>query len=371
MSETLTTRDKIFRQLNSAYRAGYPLADQRFLETIANLIAGGDVSQVSSNPAQPGLAVGGQTSGLFTPILGTLGIVVLGAEQVRFLGVSDAVNRVEISGAVASSPVTVAAAGSDTNVQLNISSKGTSNISMRTGGNQQVLIINTTSATNSIGLTGSTASSPVQIAVQGGTNIPIAVVSRGTGSIQFATQNSVARVQFEVADTAGTVVNFVRATGNIASAFPIVSAQGSDTNINLRLEGKGTGSVDLSSHLANFLRISGAATTISPIVAAAGSDTNVNLRLQPKGTGTVEIGDHLANFLRVAGAATTLAPSLSAQGSDANIDLTLTPKGTGQLNISGTAVTPATSAAAFSATSRVQIKINGTSFWVPASSAAW
>ncbi|CAB4142438.1 hypothetical protein UFOVP1414_58 [uncultured Caudovirales phage] len=371
MSETLSPRDRVFRQLNSAYQAGYPFDQQGFLTAIANLIVGGEASQSSSNPAQPSEAIGNPSTGLFNPAAGALGVAILGAEAMRVVGGSDVVNRVEVTGVASANPVLIAAAGSDTNIQLNISSKGTSNISLRTGGNQQVLIINTTSATNSVGLTGSTASNPVQIAVQGGTNIPIVVVSRGTGSIQFATQNTAARVQFEVGDTAGTVVNFVRATGNVTTAFPIVSAQGSDTNINLRVEGKGTGSVDLSSHLANFLRVSGAATTISPIVAAAGADANINLRLQPKGTGTVDIGDHVANFLRVAGAATTLSPNLSAQGSDANIDLTLTPKGTGQLNIAGTAATAAVSAAAFSATSRIQVKVNGTSFWIPASSASW
>jgi len=319
--------DLIFRRLDSAYRSGYQIGDQAFLTALADVIAGADPSQASSNPTAPSIAVGTANSGFYTPAVGAIGVSLSGAEQVRFTGGSTSVNRIELTGAATATAVQLAAAGSDTNVSLNITSKGTSNISLRTGGNQQVLIINTTSSTNSIGLTGSTASNAVQIAVQGGTNIPIAMISRGTGALQFATQNNVARIQFQVADTAGTVVNYVQAAGNITANAPIVSAQGTDANINLRIEGKGTGPVDIGRNFANYMSVLGAAAASHPVIQAVGSDTNVDLRLQPKGTG--------------------------------------------QLDIVGTAATAAVSAPAFSATSRIQIKINGTSFWIPASSASW
>jgi hypothetical protein len=79
----------------------------------------------------------------------------------------------------------------------------------------------------------------------------------------------------------------------------------------------------------------------------------------------------VVNYVRATGNVASSPPSLSAQGSDTNIDLRLSGKGTGMIDIFGTAATTATAPSSFSATHRVQIKVNGTAYWLPVSSSAW
>lgn len=93
----------------------------------------------------------------------------------------------------------------------------------------------------------------------------------------------------------------------------------------------------------NFIGTSGSATGSSVTLRSDGSDTNVNLRVQSKGTGTIFFAtntgaqiqfniNHVAsavNYINVSGAAAGSAPFLSLAGSDTNIDFKMTPKGTG------------------------------------------
>ncbi len=88
----------------------------------------------------------------------------------------------------------------------------------------------------------------------------------------------------------------------------------------------------------NYVQVTGGATNVSPVISAQGSDTNISLNLSSKGTGVVNsnpamnIGRGAFNWMQIAGgAATGNAPSINALGTDTNIDLALTPKGTGRL----------------------------------------
>ena len=82
---------------------------------------------------------------------------------------------------------------------------------------------------------------------------------------------------------------------------------GSDTNVSGSYRTKGTGVHDFNTndnllqfrvgHTAsavNYLSVTGAAAGASPVLSAVGSDTNINLRLTPKGTGRVQYGTHTA-----------------------------------------------------------------------------
>lgn len=95
----------------------------------------------------------------------------------------------------------------------------------------------------------------------------------------------------------------------------------------------------------NYAQITGAATGASPLISAQGSDTNVSLGLYAKGTGSIYLSTgsfanqqvrvaHVAsavNYLYFAGGATGNTVTVSAQGSDSNVDLTLAAKGTGKV----------------------------------------
>lgn len=152
-------------------------------------------------------------------------------------------------------------------------------------------------------------------------------------------------------------VNYTQITGAATGAAPTISAQGSDANIGLVLTGKGTGVVALGGTTAansgvqvktttssvNYLVLNGGATGSNPAIQTDGTDANVGLTINTKGTGAVLYTINYApqfkinpaasavNFVQAMGAVTTGAPELSAQGSDANINLKLTPKGTGVL----------------------------------------
>jgi len=54
-----------------------------------------------------------------------------------------------------------------------------------------------------------------------------------------------------------------------------------------------TGTTTIGSNLANYITVTGAAAASSPTVTAAGSDTNISIVLDPKGSGVVSILDRL------------------------------------------------------------------------------
>ena len=152
-----------------------------------------------------------------------------------------------------------------------------------------------------------------------------------------------------------SAVNYVNVSGAITTGAPELSAQGSDTNINLLLRGKGTGVVALGGSTVansgfsvnpvassvNYVQAQGGITGNPATVSSQGTDSNVALWLQAQGnarTFFVNSGAFQAsinpvasavNYLLLAGGTTGNGAELSSVGSDANINLKLTPKGTG------------------------------------------
>ena len=112
----------------------------------------------------------------------------------------------------------------------------------RTNFTQQFAVAHTSSAVNYVQVTGSATGVSTQITAQGSdSSISLAMSSKGGGSLRFFT-NNVAQEQFRVAHT-NNAVNFLNVTGSAAGAAPVLSAQGTDTNIDLTLTPKGTGVV--------------------------------------------------------------------------------------------------------------------------------
>lgn len=171
------------------------------------------------------------------------------------------------------------------------------------------------SAANYIFAAGRSASNPPVFGSAGSdTNISLAVTSKGTGSIAFTTSNGGLN-QFQVSHTA-SAVNYVQVTGAATTNRPTISTQGSDTNIGLLFAAKGTtgatvflgsgGSTNqfvISNNGAgtNFLQTASAATANAPVLSAQGSDTNIDLALTPKGTGRVRFGTYTATVSTIAG----------------------------------------------------------------------
>ncbi|MGI9142923.1 MAG: beta strand repeat-containing protein, partial [Fluviibacter sp.] len=95
----------------------------------------------------------------------------------------------------------------------------------------------------------------------------------------------------------------------------------------------------------NYVQVTGAATGARPTISMQGSDSNIDLGLQTKGTGEfifkngaggiafgiTSTNANPTNLISAKGVGSGSAPSISAVGTDTNIDLAVTPKGTGAL----------------------------------------
>jgi hypothetical protein len=146
-----------------------------------------------------------------------------------------------------------------------------------------------------------------------GTNTALALSSNGTGNVWLRT-NGAGTNQMAIAHTA-SAVNYVQVTGSATTGFPVMSSQGSDTNVSLGFYSKGTGGfsfrtgtganraveiTDVASSV-NRLQLKGAITGAAPTVFVDGTDTNIDLALTPKGTGLVRFGTYVAGVLLATG----------------------------------------------------------------------
>lgn len=168
-----------------------------------------------------------------------------------------------------------------------LGSTGTQSLSFHVPSGE-VLRLRDTGSTGTYVLVNTTASG-ANVLAQGSTNAFFGFNSNGTGNVDFGTNGNTGNTQLRVAHTA-SAVNYVQVTGAATGSGPKVIAQGSDTNINLDLQTKGTGYVNLLNNRTNYFQFYGGNTGQSPTIYAWGSDTNIDLNLTPKGTGNVRFG---------------------------------------------------------------------------------
>jgi hypothetical protein len=151
-----------------------------------------------------------------------------------------------------------------------------------------------------------TASVPPTVYATGSAaSINLAMRAKDNGAILLGNDRGWgAQVSVGTANT----VNRVELSGSATGSAVRVIANGDDTNLDIQVNAKGTGSVDLRSQgtrairatnpsgtLVNWVDVGGAATGAPPGLTAAGSDTNISLKLVPKGTGKVRFGTRTAN----------------------------------------------------------------------------
>jgi hypothetical protein len=296
-----------------------------------------------------------------------------GTTQAAVSHTASAVNYVQVTGAATGSGPTISAQGSDANAFLAITSKGTSAIRLQTGGSNQVLINNTTSAINQIGLTGSTAGVAPQISTQGtDTNIDLDLVPKGTGTV-IAEGPFTATGQTSLGGAAGaeglrintvaSAVNCWLMQGSTSGGGVQLRPFGADTNAAGLISSKGTSPLSLYtnsfaqqqfavSHTAsavNYVQVTGSTTGNWPLISSQGSDTNTSLGITAKGSGSLLFFTnsgalrqfrvlHTAsavNYITATGSVAGAAPTFTADGTDTNIDLDLVPKGTGTVVAEG------------------------------------
>jgi hypothetical protein len=129
---------------------------------------------------------------------------------------------------------------------------------------------------------------------------------------------------------------YLTATGSAANAGLVLASKGaSAVGIYTNSTGSQAASFSHTASAVNYVQVTGAATAsgTGPVISAQGSDTNVNLTLQSKGTGYLNVLNNRTNYFQFYGGNTGQSPTMYVWGSDANVDLNLTTKGTGVVNL--------------------------------------
>lgn len=222
-----------------------------------------------------------------------------GNRSVRITPVSSQVNYLELKGGTTGNQVEVLARGDDANIPLVVESKGTSGIFLRAGGINGLAVAQTASGVNYLQIDpNATGSSPLLSAVGSDTNIGFRIRPKGTGEIQLG---SGLRTNYGASD-----VNYIDADGVATGNRPTISSKGSDTNVGLDVASKGTGIILIrpggvtaiyaayTASGVNYIEASAGSTGNPAALRAQGSDTNVDLRLTGQGTGVLRFGTHTA-----------------------------------------------------------------------------
>ena len=165
---------------------------------------------------------------------------------------------------------------------------------------------------------------PVVTIVGGGTPTVPAVFTASVGSATVLRSlnntfslHTPSGEQFRVIDSGpvspvGSIVNYVGVTGSATGNAPYIGSYGSDANLTLGLQGKGTlnyygvqfnnpnGFVNLQvfnqASSVNYFRINPAVTGMPPIMAAYGSDTNIGIALRSQGSGAINLASGTAGI---------------------------------------------------------------------------
>jgi hypothetical protein len=189
-------------------------------------------------------------------------------------------------------------------------------MSFVTPGGEQTRIIDAGTATDYLQLQGGVGGS-VNPSIQpsgSNANTNIRLASRGTGSVLLLTNSAYGQLQAVVAHTA-SAVNYVQVNGAATGGTPQISAQGSDANAGMQISTKGSGTFEIKTnnftqtqllvtHTAsavNRLSITGGIAGAAPVLSAVGSDTDIDLTLTPKGAGNVRFGTYTAGVLTPTG----------------------------------------------------------------------
>lgn len=211
-----------------------------------------------------------------------------------------------------------------------------------------------------------TGAAPAFVAAGSDSNIDLQLNAKGTGNLNFFATgmnfyNQSTKLMFNMASVA-SAVNYI-VSSNSATGIPLtLTATGTDANIYFNIVAKGSSGVVLTSNGAsvinaangascvNYTTIQGAPTGGNVSFIASGTDSNVGMILAGKGTGGVTISSNSGsnpivvfsqiassvNYFTMQNNTTGNVPVIAATGSDANITIGLQGKGTGGVLIVGT-----------------------------------
>lgn len=235
--------------------------------------------------------------------------------QFRVASTSSAVNYVQVTGAATAATPSITAQGTDANVNLNIASKGNSQLYLSAGssggavrlsanGSEQLIVQGAASVVNKINIKGGTTGNnatlwatgtdaAINLDLSSGTagNISLYTndVNGGTGVLQSLIQHTASANRYVVISggVSGSSAPGI-GTGGGQEAFDIFS---NGNAIRFATNGSKAGliqfSITPSNSTVNYLQVTGAATGVAPRIYPAGADTNIDTLLWAKGAGNV------------------------------------------------------------------------------------
>lgn len=302
-------------------------------------------------------------TGIFRAAANAVGIAGAGAEQFRITGTASAVNRYSITGGTLGNGPSMSATGADTNIDSFLINKGTGGwrYTNTSGFNYFTISSNGLASPSEYVTMVAGSGGGSAIAFDGtGSNVSALITAKGTGILRFLT-GAFSYEQFRV-NNITTAVNFFSVQGAAAGGGPVTGSNGSDTNIPVGYVAKGasghsfyTGGassweqvrITSTTSAVNFLQLTGSSTGNTVVESAQGSDTNVAIGMQAKGTSGIGFttaggtftqfrirGDLSAvNFFDVFGAIAANSPQMRAEGNDTNVPIALSGKGTGGVGL--------------------------------------
>jgi hypothetical protein len=225
---------------------------------------------------------------------------------------ASSVNYILAFGGATGAYPTLSATGSDANIGFVFNAKGTAAVAFQTSSTLQAQVSHTASAVNYLQLTGAATGAAPTISAQGSdANIGLVLSGKGTGVVALG-GSTVANSGFRVNPVASSV-NYVQAQGGITGNPATVSSQGTDSNVTLWLQAQGNArtffvnggafqaAINANNAAVNYLLLAGGSTGNGAELSVAGSDTNINLKLTPKGTGVLQFGTYTAGVVTQAG----------------------------------------------------------------------
>jgi hypothetical protein len=292
---------------------GTPIVAATFTVTA---VSGGVVTAVTSTnfgtysvlPSNPVSTTGGTGSGLTLNVTWAVGttftITNAGSGYVEQPTVS-------FSGGGGSGAAAYATVGAGSVIR-SLGSTGTQSLSFNVPSGEVLRLRDTGSAGTYVMV--NTTASGANLVAQGATNAFFGFNSNGTSAIQFGTNGNTGNTQMQVSHTA-SAVNYVQVTG-AATLSPVqIQAQGSDGNIGVQIKAKGSSAISFwsgggayqqfrisnANNAVNNFAVAGTTAGNSPILSVEGTDTNIDLTLTPKGTGNVRFGTYTGTISAITG----------------------------------------------------------------------
>lgn len=279
-----------------------------------NILQSDGTNWAAATPTGTGLPVCATSPTLTTPRIGSI-YDAGGAPSIAPETVASGVNYLGVVGSASGGgTVNLYARGTDTNIGWGINAKGSSGVYINNGNGTAAQFSSPASAVNYLlHQSAATAGSPIISAVGSDTNVGLTLQSKGSSSILL--QNDLGGPIFVGSFAAGTIANYAQFVSNTAGQDVLLQFVGSDTNVSGRIRCQAAGSIYLTSTtLANYLKYTPAATGNNSTLSVEG-DANQSLVINGAGTGGVIIEGTGTNDSAAAGYVGEFITSNIASGS--------------------------------------------------------